>query len=168
MGSVRSWVSSSMSSSRAVRMTTSAPAQVRGIHLARAVGGGSTTPGNRRQCTGCHENPVRGRRPCRRSRPSPRVRSVETTRQHSNVVCLWLVPMRTESVARTNETEGRRASGGSGHLADAPCLTSSVCPGRSRSCRIRAGRAGGASRRRSARRQRRTAPRSTSDARHCR
>jgi len=29
-----------------------------------------------------------------------------------NVVCLWLVPMRTESVARTNETEGRRAFGG--------------------------------------------------------
>ena len=30
----------------------------------------------------------------------------------THVVCLWLVPMRTESVARTNETEGRRAFGG--------------------------------------------------------
>jgi hypothetical protein len=46
---------------------------------------------------------------------------LEFVRRHNtcgtHVVCLWLVPMRTESVARTNETEGRRAfGGGSGHL----------------------------------------------------
>ena len=68
-------------------MTTSAPAQVRGIHLARLVSGGSTTPGNRWQCSGCHENPVRGRRPCRRSQPLPRVRPAETTR----AALMWCV-----------------------------------------------------------------------------
>ncbi len=63
---------------------------------------------------------------------------------------------------------GGLSAGAPVRLADDTCLTSSVCPGRSRSCRIRAGQVGGASRRKSHRRQRRTAPPSTSDVGRCR